>query len=248
MTERLNRLLSHAGVGSRRKVEALLGEGVVTVNGQVVREPWKAVDPDADEVCVRGDRVRLLPEPVYVMVHKPRGMITSTKDPEGRRTVLQLLDDPELEGVRLFPVGRLDWASEGLVLLTNDGELTHRLTHPSHGVEKVYLAKVRNQPDEPTLERLRRGVKLEDGPARASRVRVVDRTERNAWLEIVVAEGRNRVVRRLLQRVGHPVMRLKRIAYGPLLLGDLDNAQWRVLVKREVRALRQVVGLGMRGR
>ena len=226
--ERIQKVLAAAGVASRRAVEEMVAEGRITVNGQPARLGQR-VDPDADEVEVDGIPVGLRADLAYYLLNKPPGVVTTASDPQGRPTVVAMVPDEP----RVFPVGRLDADSEGLLLLTNDGGLTHRLTHPSFGVDKEYLAHVEGRPSRGALRRLREGVELDDGPAQAV---AVSHPEPSV-VRIVVHEGRNRLVRRMCEAVGHPVIRLVRTRIGPLADRKLPPGQWRELRPEEVRAL-----------
>jgi pseudouridine synthase len=226
---RLNRYLASAGVGSRRAVDELIRAGRVTVNGQVGELGGAVVEGDV--VAVDGRPVA--PQELgYLMLHKPPGVVTTASDPQGRRTVLDLVESPQ----RMFPVGRLDRDTTGLLLLTNDGELANRLAHPRHGVEKTYVAEVEGDPPPDVLRRLAQGVDLEDGPTAPARVRRLG----PGRIELVIHEGRNRQVRRMCEAVGHGVRRLHRSAYGPLELGALAEGRWRALTPDEVDALRRL--------
>jgi pseudouridine synthase len=208
------------------------------VNGSVVADLGTKVDPDEDAIKVDGKRLAAPPaHKTYLALHKPRGVVTTLKDPEGRPTVGELL-----RGVRarVYPVGRLDYDSEGLILLTDDGEMARDLMHPASGVEKRYLVKVRGRPDTDALARLRRGVPLDGRRTGAARVRLT-RPGDNSWLEIAITEGRNRQVRRMLQAIGHPVQRLRRTAYGGVALGTLPVGALRALTPSEVSRLRLAV-------
>ena len=206
----------------------MVDQGRITVNGKTARLGQR-IDPDHDAVEVDGIPVGLRADLVYYLLNKPPGVVSTASDPQGRPTVVALLpDDP-----RIFPVGRLDTDSEGLLLLTNDGELTHRLTHPSFGVEKEYLAHVAGRPARGSLRRLREGVELDDGPARAVAVSLPE----PSVVRIVVREGRNRLVRRMCEAVGHPVIRLVRTRIGTLSDRKLPPGQWRELARSEVREL-----------
>ncbi|MGH7481415.1 MAG: pseudouridine synthase, partial [Longimicrobiales bacterium] len=223
---RLQRFLSRAEVASRRRAESMILAGRVRVNGRVVTELGTRVDPTIDRVQVDDREVRI-GAPVWIALHKPRGYVTTRDDPRGRRTVYDLLP-PEYHG--LFHVGRLDSGSEGLLLLTNQGDAANRLLHPRHRVARVYDAIVRGTPDAATLERLRRGVALEDGIARAERVELRGATRRgDARVRLLLREGRNREVRRMLAAIGHPVARLIRRRYGAIALGSLTAGEWRAL-------------------
>jgi len=238
--ERLQRVLARAGLASRRACERLIVEGRISVNGTIVTTLGTKIDPMRDVVRVDGKRIALRARAhTYLMLNKPRGCVTTLHDPEGRPTVRDLV-----KGVRarVYPVGRLDFDSEGLLLLTDDGDLARALMHPSGGVVKTYLAKVRGQPPAEALARVERGGILLGGrPTLPATARIV-RQGANPWLEIGIVEGRNRQVRRVLEVVGHPVLRLRRVGYGPLRLGSLAPGQSRPLRPEEVRQLRRTVG------
>lgn len=239
--ERLQKVLARAGLGSRRSVESLVREGRVLVNG-VPAVLGQRVGLQ-DEVRVDGQSVRIQPErPVYYALNKPYGVVTSAKDDEGRTTVVALVDVPE----RVYPVGRLDVDSEGLVLLTNDGELAHRLTHPRYAVPKVYEVVVTGEVTQHTLSQLLRGVDLEDGLAQASQAELLSASRPSSVLRLSLTQGRKREIRRMCDAVGHPVQRLRRVAIGPLRLGDLAPAKWRRLSASEVKVLRRRAGLDVR--
>jgi len=229
-------VLAAAGLGSRRECEQLIVEGRVEVDGEVVSELGACVDRQRSEIRVDGEPLAR-PRLVYYAIHKPTGVVTTTRDPAGRPRVVDLL--PPSAG-RVFPVGRLDLASEGLILATNDGALANQLTHPRHGVQKTYEVQVAGHPDPEVLAQLRRGVHLSEGFAHAVHVRLKSRLQRSSVLEMVLDEGRNREVRRLLARVGHKVQRLTRIAVGPIRLGELPRGAYRKLSSEEVRKLRAV--------
>lgn len=231
--ERLQKALARAGFGSRRSSEELIAAGLVTVNGRVATLGDK-VDPDHDRVRLRGIEVNLDPNVRYYALHKPVGVVTTMRDPQGRPNVRDLLP---AEGPRVFPVGRLDKDTEGLLLLTNDGDLANKLTHPRFGVEKEYLAEVEGRPAARHLAALRRGVDLDDGPARAVSVRIVDARDDRGQVRLVMTEGRKREVRRLLAAVGLPVRRLVRLRIGPITLGRLASGAVRELTADEVLAL-----------
>jgi pseudouridine synthase len=231
--ERLQRALARAGVGSRRASEDLIREGRVTVNGRVATLGDK-VDPARDRVELDGARVPLDPELRYFAFHKPAGVLITMSDPQGRRALRAFLP-PEVPGI--VPVGRLDRDTEGLLLLTNDGGLAHRLMHPRYGVEREYLAEVEGSPARRHVGMLRRGVELEDGPARAVDVRIAGRAGSRGAVRLVLTEGRKREVRRMLAGVGLPVKRLVRIRVGPVKLGSLGPGKVRELTFQEVRQL-----------
>jgi 23S rRNA pseudouridine2605 synthase len=238
MAERLQKVLAHAGVGSRRAVEALIVAGRVRVNG-VDAILGQRVDPSRDVVEVDGSRVPLATDLLYYLMNKPEGVVTTASDPAGRPTVMDLWDGEE----RVWPVGRLDVASEGALVLTSDGDLTHRLTHPRFGVPKTYLVEVRGELSGSTLRRLGRGVDLEDGPTAPARARLRGRSGGSSLVEVRLREGRNRQVRRMFETLGHPVVRLVRTAIGPLMLGRLRPGTYRRLTPEEVRAVYRACGL-----
>ena len=228
MMERLQRILSANGIASRRASEQLIVDGRVRVNGTIVRELGSRADPTVDRIEVDG-RPLVQPRLRYIMLNKPPGYITTVSDERDRRTVMDLVETNE----RIYPVGRLDRETEGLLLLTNDGDLAHRLAHPSHGVDKEYLAEVEGHPGGGAVRRLRDGVELEDGmtaPAKVSQ-------PSPGVLRITIHEGRNRQVRRMCEAVGHPVTRLIRVRIGPLRDATLAPGEWRELTLAEVRSL-----------
>jgi 23S rRNA pseudouridine2605 synthase len=236
--ERLQKVLARAGFGSRRAAEELIAEGRVEVNGSVARLGQRVV-PSKDEVKVDGSRVPLAEDLVHYLMNKPIAVITTSSDPEGRTSVLDLVD---LER-RVWPVGRLDYDSEGALLICNDGELTHRLTHPSFEVPKTYLAEVSGSVGRAALRTLARGVQLSDGLTRPAQVDIVERVAGGTLLQITISEGRNRQVRRMTEAVGHPTRRLVRLSVGPIRLGRLKSGRFRRLAPAEVRALYKAVGL-----
>jgi len=237
---RLQKVMAAAGVGSRRACEELIAAGRVSVNGETVQEQGLRVDPEQVVVRVDGLRVTTSSRAVHLALNKPRGMVTTMTDPEGRPTVGELLVGRK---DRLFHVGRLDAETEGLLLLTNDGELAHRLTHPSYRVPKTYLAEVVGPVARDVGRRLREGVELDDGPARVDAFRLVDSHANRVLVEIVLHEGRKHVVRRLLSAVGHPVQQLVRTSVGPVHLGDQRAGKMRALTPQELGALYALVGL-----
>jgi 23S rRNA pseudouridine2605 synthase len=230
--ERIQKILSRAGIASRRAAERVMEEGRVTVNGDVVKEMGARADAATDDIRVDGVRVKAAAERVYLLLNKPKGVVTTRHDPQGRRTVMDLV--PAVAG--LFPVGRLDVTTEGLILLTNDGAFAQRVSHPRYEVPRVYHAKVRRIPTAETLERLKRGVRVEGDRLAVDRVRVLE-SDNNAWLELTLHEGKHHEVRRLLEAVGHPVSKLKRVALGPLTARGLEPGAYRPLTPGEVRQL-----------
>jgi 23S rRNA pseudouridine2605 synthase len=229
---RLQKVLADAGIGSRRASEELIVAGRVTVDGEVATI-GRRVDPETAAVAVDGVPVPTRTGLVYYLLNKPRDVISSARDTHGRPTVVDLVPAEP----RVYPVGRLDAETEGLLLLTNDGDLAHRLTHPSFGVEKEYLAEVDGMPSRAAVRRLREGVELDDGPTAAARVALGPGDGGRSALTIVIHEGRNRQVRRMCDAVGHPVRRLVRTRIGPIADRDLGPGEWRPLTASEVRAL-----------
>jgi 23S rRNA pseudouridine2605 synthase len=239
---RLQRFMAQAGVASRRKSEELIAEGRVRVNGRVVTELGTKVDPARDEITVAG-RALAAQEHVYLLLNKPKGYVTTRSDPEGRPTVMELL-----RGVdeRVYPVGRLDFNTEGVLVLTNDGDLAHGLMHPSREVEKVYRVKLRGVIDQAGVRELREGVTLDDGTRTApAKVAHLGATEggHNTWLEVAIHEGKNRQIHRMAEALGFQVAKLERVRYAGIEAGTLKPGRWRRLVEREVSALRHAAGL-----
>lgn len=237
---RLQKVLAQAGIASRRASEELIVEGRVEVNGSIVTELGTRVDPEKDTIRVDGSRIPAARHHVYLVLNKPRGVISTMEDPEGRRT---LADFVPPRTSRLFHVGRLDTQTEGLIVLTNDGEFANRLAHPSYEVPKTYLVDAAGSMDNRTIKRLEKGVTLEDGPVKPDRVKLVSRTETRTLLRITLHEGRNRIVRRMMDAVGHPVDRLSRVAIGPIMLGQLPIGETRELTRDELGKLLDMVGM-----
>ncbi len=237
---RLQKVMAAAGIGSRRACEALIEAGRVSVNDEVVHEQGRRVDPETDIIRVDTMRINSAAGLVYLALNKPRGIVTSMTDPEGRPCVGDLV---ESRTERLFHVGRLDADTEGLLLLTNDGELANRLTHPSYQVPKTYLAEVLGPVARDVGKRLRNGIELEDGVAKVDAFRLVDSTSNRVLVELVLHEGRKHVVRRLLTEVGHPVQRLLRTAVGGVHLGSQKPGKLRVLTREELGGLFSLVGM-----
>jgi len=232
--ERLQKVLAAAGVASRRACEELIQEGRVEVDGQIVTELGVKVDPAKQRILVDGEPLRPAQVRCY-MLNKPPGVVSTSRDPAGRVTVTEMVP-PDLG--RLFSVGRLDRSSEGLILLTNDGELANRLAHPRYGVPKTYLARVAGRPDREVIAALRRGVRLAEGVAKAQQVRIKSGYKQSTLLEIVLTEGKNREIRRMLAGVGHKVLELRRVGLGTLRLGELPPGAYRPLTPKEIDSLR----------
>ncbi len=236
--ERLQKVLAAAGLGSRRQCEELITSGRVEVDRQTVTELGTRVDAANHEIRVDGVLLARQ-KPLYYAVHKPPGVVSTNRDPSGRPRVIDLVPAGD---ARLFTIGRLDLHSEGLILVTNDGELANRLTHPRYGVRKTYRVMVAGQPTEEVLARLRRGVHLAEGFARVEEIRIRSRGKQSTILEMVLREGQNREIRRVLARVGHKVLRLVRMAVGPVRLGSLPSGASRQLSREEIAALRKTAG------
>ena len=242
-SQRLQKVLAHAGVASRRRAEELIRQGRVTVNRQVVTELGTKVDPTRDEIRVDGERIRAASGSVYIVLNKPRGVLSTMEDERGRRSLGDLVPVP----TRLYPVGRLDVSSEGLILLTDDGELANLLTHPRYGHDKEYLVLVTGHPSDKTLEAWQQGVLLEGKPTAPAQVNAVKSQADSTLLRIVMYEGRKRQIRNVAALLGHPVRELKRVRLGPLRLGTLETGQWRYLTAKEIselEALRRQPGKG----
>jgi 23S rRNA pseudouridine2605 synthase len=246
---RLQKVLAAAGIASRRACEILISEGRVEVNSEVVTEQGRRVDPERDVIRVDGARIPPPRRHRYLALNKPRGVVATMDDPEGRRTIADLLAEPgdsrttrSLKNERLFHVGRLDTDSEGLLILTNDGEFAHRLAHPSYQVPKTYVVEVAGVLDEQTLRRLRRGIALDDGPVRPGTVKIISSAGDKTLVKITLQEGRNRIVRRTMEAVGHPVRRLTRIGIGPVRLGNLKVGEYRELTREELGGLLDLTG------
>ena len=242
---RLQKVLAQAGIASRRACEELISEGRVEVNSEVVVEQGRRVDPEHDVIRVDGARIPPPRRHLYLAMNKPRGVVVTMDDPEGRRTVADVLakgGSRLVKNERLFHVGRLDTDSEGLLILTNDGELANKLAHPSYQVPKTYIAEVTGLMNAATLQRLRHGITLEDGPVRPTSVKIVSSAAERTLIKITLQEGRNRIVRRTMEAVGHPVRHLSRIGIGPVRLGNLKLGEYRELTRDELGGLLDLTG------
>ena len=235
MEERIQKIMAHAGIGSRRSCEKIIEQGLVTVNGQVATLGMKA-DAQKDRIEVKGERLRAAAPLVYIALHKPSGVISAAKSPDPRPTVLDLVDYPG----RLYPVGRLDIESEGLILLTNDGELANRLSHPRYGHEKEYEILVAQRPDKKQLAAWQNGVVLEDGyRTKPVKVWVTGTKGKGAWLKVILKEGRKRQIREMGRLTGLPIVKITRVRIGSLCLGDLKHRRWRHLTPQEIADLKK---------
>jgi len=230
---RLQKYLAQAGVASRRKAEDLIRSGRVSVDGQIITEMGYKVDKDSI-VEVDGKKVFLEERKVYIMLNKPEGYVTTVNDQFGRPTVLDLVKSIN---ERIYPVGRLDYDTSGLLIMTNDGDFTYKITHPSHNIEKTYIALVKGCPNKDELNRFSRGLRIEDYVTSPAKVKISEMQGNNAVLEIIIHEGRNRQVRKMCEAIGHPVIKLKRISIGPLTLKGLEEGKWRHLNKKEIEVL-----------
>ncbi len=237
---RLQKVLAQAGIASRRASEQLIAEGRVEVNGHLVTEQGLRVDPEHDEIRVDGSRIPTARRHVYTVLNKPRGVVSTMEDQEGREDLSSYIDR---RNVRLFHVGRLDTDTEGLLILTNDGEFAHRLAHPSYEVPKTYVAQVLGEVTPHTLKRMQKGINLDDGPVRPDKIKVMQTLNDATLLQITLHEGRNRVVRRMMEAFGHPVQKLTRIAIGPVRLGRLQPGEMRDLTGDELGKLLDLVGM-----
>jgi pseudouridine synthase len=235
VAERVQKIIATSGLASRREAERWIAEGRVTVNRKPVKTPGMTADPSADEIRVNGRKIPVYPRKVYLLLNKPQGYVTTLKDPQGRQTVGDLI-----KGVkgRVYPVGRLDYDSEGLLLLTNDGAMAEKLTHPRFRVPKTYLVKVKGIPRAHELSRLSRGVLLDGRLAKAERVSLAKGLRKNAWVKITLVEGKKRQVRRMFEALGHAVTALRRLEMGPLKLGELKKGTYRRLTDTEITRLK----------
>jgi pseudouridine synthase len=236
--ERLQKYLARSGVASRRKAEEMIEQGLIKVNGKIITEMGFTVYPEKDRIQVRDKIVKPEERKIYILMNKPTQVVTTVDDPQGRTKVVDLL-----KGIkeRVYPVGRLDYNSEGLLLLTNDGNLAYFLTHPRFKVEKTYIARVKGAISEKAVKELINGVLLEDGPTQPAVVKVLKREDTATLLEITIREGRNRQVRRMCEKVGHDVVYLKRIRFGTLTLGDMKSGQYRYLNEKEVQDIKKLL-------
>lgn len=238
---RLQKVLAQAGIASRRLAEQMIDEGRVEVNGELVTVQGRRVDPARDRIRVDGQRIPPPRTHQYLVLNKPRGVVSTMDDPEGRRTITDLLGRHAGQG--LFHVGRLDTDTSGMLLLTNDGEFAQRVAHPRYELPKTYVAEVEGFLENRTLSRLRKGVDLDDGPVRPDRVTLGPRTEKRSMVTVVLHEGRNRIVRRMFDAVGHPVRRLTRVQVGDVRMGQLREGELRDLTRDELGSLMDAVGL-----
>lgn len=239
MIERLQKVIAKAGIASRRHAEELILDGRVQVNGAVVTQLGTKVDIAKDHVKVNGKRIQVEPYKIYLLLNKPRGYITSVHDPEGRPTVMDLI--PEIKE-RVYPIGRLDYDSEGLLLLTNDGDLAGALMHPSSGIEKTYWVKVKGHLTEEKIKKVAQGgLSLPGGKSAPARVRALRKTSEHDWVEIILHEGKRRQIRMMIEKIGHDVLKLKRVGYAFLELGDLPPGDYRRLTPSEVKGLKALV-------
>jgi len=235
---RLNKFLRDCNLGSRRKCERLIEQGLVEINDEVVTQIGTLVDLEKDVVKVGGIAVRPETDRIYVVAYKPRGAVVTLTDPHGRPTIFDVVKDLP-QGI--FPVGRLDKESEGLILLTNDGKLAHRLTHPRYGIERVYLVEVEGEVSQETIEKLMSGVVIDSGLARVKHAKMIDKRGEHSMLKITLTEGKKREIRQMLQVCGYSVVMLKRIRFGCVTIGDLSPGQCRYLTRDELRGLRRLV-------
>ncbi|NLM12662.1 MAG: rRNA pseudouridine synthase [Epulopiscium sp.] len=234
---RLQKYLADAGIASRRKAEEYILQGKVKVNGQIVTNLGTKVNPDRDIIFYNGKKVEIKKKKVYLMLNKPENYVTTVNDQFNRPTVIDLLHSVS---ERVYPVGRLDYNTSGLLLLTNDGDLTYKITHPKHHIDKIYLATVKGIPGEASLNKLRRGVVIDDYKTAPAKAKIISTSSNSAILQITIHEGRNRQVRKMCEAIGHPVMSLKRIAIGDISLGDLPVGKFRSLTQKEIDYLKSL--------
>lgn len=234
--ERLQKILARAGIASRREAEKMIKEGRVAVNGKVITQMGFKADPEKDSIKVDGCKINKFQPNITVLLNKPKGYVSTVRDPKGRPTVVELL-----KGVkwRLYPVGRLDYDAEGLLLLTNDGELAYKLSHPKFSVPRTYMVKVSGIPEERQLLRLKKGIILEDGRAKAVSCEIIGYSGKNCWVKVTVTEGRNRLIKRMFLAIGYPVLKLKRIQFGSIKLGKIPAGEFRFLTDEEVKRLKE---------
>jgi len=235
--ERLQKVIAQAGIASRRHAEKMITAGRVKVNGKIITELGTKVEVGKDKISVDDKALAVDTKKYYILLNKPKGYVTTMSDPEGRKTVADLVKDIP---ARLHPIGRLDYDTEGLLLMTNDGDLTYALTHPKHEIRKTYAVKVQDIPKDSLLEQLARGVELEDGMTAPAEVAMIDIVEGNAILEITIYEGRNRQIRRMCEKIGHPVLRLKRKRMAFLTLDKVQRGRYRYLMPREINELKKL--------
>jgi len=231
MEERLQKFLADCGIASRRKSEELIKNGYVTVNGQVTRDMGTKINPDKDIVTYKGKRVKKTSSKVYIMLNKPAGYVTTTREQFNRKKVTDLI-----KGIntRVYPIGRLDYNSSGLLLLTNDGDMTFKLTHPGHEVEKTYIVKIKGLPSQDKIEKLRNGIEIDGRLTSTAKVELLSTNKKYSILKFVIHEGRNRQIRKMCSAIGHEVIDLKRISIGKIKLGDLKEGHFRLLTKSEI--------------
>jgi pseudouridine synthase len=236
--ERIQKILARAGIASRREAERMVLEGRVVVNGKVVDQLGCKADVLKDHIKVDGKRLSRIEPKITLLLNKPRNYLSTVKDPAGRPTVMDLL-----KGIkwRVYPIGRLDFDSEGVLLLTNDGDLAYHLSHPKFSIPRTYWAKVEGIPEKKELMRLKRGVMLEDGEARVVSIHIVRQMEKHSWIQAVIDEGRNHLVKRMFSAIGHSVLKLKRVGFGPIRLEDLPAGQYRHLTDEEMKGLRKMI-------
>lgn len=238
MKIRLQKYMAQCGVASRRKCEEMIKSGQVTINGEVVRDMGVKIDPSHDRVFVNGKRISLEENYVYIMLNKPRGYITTVKDQYNRPTVMDLVKDIS---ERIYPIGRLDYESEGLLLLTNDGNIAFHLTHPRHQIDKEYVVRVEGCPSSEDIDKLRNGIDIGGFITSPAQVDLIRKNKQTSLIRITIKEGKNRQVRRMFDAIGHPVIYLKRIRIGNIKLGNLELGKWRHLTNRELEALKDLI-------
>lgn len=235
---RINRFLAQAAGISKRKADAAIAEGRVSVNGRIIFNQGQLIGPETEVVSMDGKRVTLIKEKLYIVLNKPKGVLTTMHDPKGRKTIADIVDNVY---PRVFPVGRLDYNTSGLIILTNDGELANFLTHPRYGIEKTYVAKIKGVPTEAKLRVLRRGIEVDGRITAPGRFSLTEVKKGKSWILVKISEGRYRQIRKMFAKIGHPVLKLNRIGIGGLVLKDLLPGEWRYLTKKEISVLKRYV-------
>ena len=235
---RIQKRIAESGIASRREAEEMILEGRVKVNGELILRPGHPIEVDVDKITIDGKPLPKKERLFYFALHKPRGCICSRKDPQERKSIYDYFSEIP---IRIESIGRLDFNTSGIILLTNDGELSHKLTHPSQNVPKRYRVKVWKRPDDKKLQRLRKGINLEDGRTKPAKVKITDSTDtNNTWLEVTVTEGRNKLIRKMFDAIGHPVSKLQRVSFATIAIGQLESGEFRPLNGNEIQRLRDI--------
>ncbi len=247
--ERLQKILAHAGVASRRKIEEMINMGLISVNGKTITKQGTVADADVDNIMCNGEHIGtaqdILSERTYLLMNKPYGVLSTTKDNTGRRTVTDLVKC--ISETRIYPIGRLDYDAEGALLLTNDGALTNKLIHPKYHVEKIYEVKIKGLPTGEQLDKLRRGIYLEDGPTGPCKIKFIKRAKINTWVRVILTQGKNRQIKKMFWRIKHPVLKIIRTHFAGIYLADLKPGEFRNLTKKELGTLKNLSSISKVG-